>query len=50
MAKKCLKKTKHLKISAKMYKIWKYFEKEQVIVCNYHMQETARKGSDMQNI
>ena len=32
MAKK--KKAKHLKLCAKMYKIWKYYEKEQVIVCD----------------
>ena len=27
-----------------MYKIWKYFEKGQVIVCDYCMQKTARIG------
>ena len=30
-----------------MLKILKYFEKRQVIVCNYHMQETARIGPDI---
>ena len=29
-----------------MYKIWKYFEKGQVIVCNYQTQLTARKDPD----
>ena len=33
MAKKCWKRAKYLKICAKMYKIWKYFEKGQVIAC-----------------
>ena len=32
------KGAKYLKIWAKMYKIWKYFEKGQVIACNYRMQ------------
>ena len=39
---KMLKKTKKGKILkknwAKMYKIWKYSEKGQVIVCDYRMQ------------
>ena len=30
-----------------MYKIWKYFEKDQVIAYDYRTQETARKGPDM---
>ena len=29
---------KYLKIQAKMYKIWKYFEKGQVIGCDYRKQ------------
>ena len=29
-----------------MFKMLKYFEKEQVIACNYHTQWTARKGPD----
>ena len=33
-----------MKIGAKMYKIWKYFEKGQVIVYNNCMQYTARIG------
>ena len=36
--KKGEKKAKYLKIWAKMYKILKYFEKEQVIVWNYRLQ------------
>ena len=36
--KKFKKRVKYWKISAKMYKIWKYFEKGQVIVCNYYTQ------------
>ena len=28
----------YLKIWAKMYKIWKYFEKGQVVAWDYHMQ------------
>ena len=36
------KGTKYLKIWAKMYKIWKYFGKRQVIACDYRTQ-TARK-------
>ena len=35
------KRAKYLKIWAKMYKIWKYFENRQSHVCNYHMHETA---------
>ena len=38
------KRAKYLKIWAKMYKIWKYFEKGQLIVCNKRMQYTARIG------
>ena len=38
------KTTKHLKIWAKMCKIWKYSKKGQVIVCNYYSQSIARKG------
>ena len=34
MAKNCWKSKKYLKIWDKMYKIWKYFEKEQVIACD----------------
>ena len=34
--------TKYLKIWAKMYKIWKYFEKLQTHGCNSRMHETAR--------
>ena len=30
--KECWKRTKYLKIWAKIYKIWKYFEKGQVII------------------
>ena len=41
-----LKKGKKLKILAKMYTIWKYFGKDQVIACDYYIQWTARKGSD----
>ena len=33
IAKNCWKRSKYLKICAKMYKIWKYFEKGQVIAC-----------------
>ena len=40
--KKGQNKTKYLKIWAKMYKIWKYFEKGQPHVCDYRMHETAR--------
>ena len=29
-----------------MYKIWKYFEKGQVIAYDYHTQKTARIGPD----
>ena len=39
--KKCWKgatNSKYLKIWAKMYKIWKYFEKGQVTACDYHIQ------------
>ena len=36
--KKGKKKAKYLKIWEKIYKIWKYFEKGQVIVCDYWMQ------------
>ena len=36
------KRAKCLKIWAKMYKIWKYFEKGQSRVCAYRMYETAR--------
>ena len=35
---------KYLKIWAKMDKVWKYFEKGQVIVCNFHTEKAARKG------
>ena len=38
------KRAKYLEIWAKMYKIWKYFEKRQVIACNYCMQQTTRIG------
>ena len=38
------KRLKYLKIWAKMYKILKYFEKEQVIAWNSCMQETAMLG------
>ena len=27
-----------------MYKIWKYFEKGQMMACDYYTQQTARKG------
>ena len=37
-AKKILKRVKYLKIWAKMDKIWKYFEKGHVIVCDYRTQ------------
>ena len=36
--KKGKKRAKYLKIWAKMYKIWKYFEKGQVIACDYRTQ------------
>ena len=36
--KKKVKRAKYLKIWAKMHKIWKYFEKGQVIACDYCMQ------------
>ena len=32
------KRAKYLKIWANMYKIWKYFKKGRVIVCDYHTQ------------
>ena len=32
------KRAKYLNIWAKMYKIWKYFEKGHVIACNYRTQ------------
>ena len=35
---------KYLKIWAKIYKIWKHFEKGQVVECDCHMQETVRVG------
>ena len=35
-----------MKIWAKMYKICKYFEKGQVIACDYRTQWIARKGPD----
>ena len=38
MSKKCLKRAKYMKIWAKIYKIRKYFEKGQVVECNYQMQ------------
>ena len=37
-AKKGQRRAKYLKTWAKMYKIWKYFEKRQAIVCNYTTQ------------
>ena len=40
--KKMAKRAKYLKIWAKMYKIWKYFEKGQPHACDYRMHETAR--------
>ena len=40
--KKRAKRAKHLKIWAKIYKIWKYFEKRKPHVCDYRMHETAR--------
>ena len=36
--KKGQKRAKYLKNWAKMYKIWKYFEKGQMIACEYHTQ------------
>ena len=45
-AKKCQKWAKYLKIWAKMYKIRKYFEKGQVIMCDYCMQKNVRIGPD----
>ena len=36
------KRGQHLKISAKMYKVWKYFEKGQPHVCDYCTHETTR--------
>ena len=38
------KRAKYLKTSAKMYKIWKYLKKGQMIVCDFCTQQTARKG------
>ena len=40
--KKGQKRAKYLKIWAKMYKIWKYFEKGQPHACDYRMHEAAR--------
>ena len=40
--KKEQKRAKYLKIWAKKYKIWKYFEKGKPHACDYHMHETAR--------
>ena len=40
--KKRAKRAKHSKNWAKMYKIWKYFEKPKPHVCDYRMHETAR--------
>ena len=34
-------RAKYLKIWAKMYHIWKYFEKGQLHACDYRMHETA---------
>ena len=45
--KKGKKRPKYLKILAKMYKIWKYFERKQVAACVYCTQSTARKGPDL---
>ena len=39
--KKGQKRPKYLKIWAKMYKIWKYFEKGQFHECDYRMHETS---------
>ena len=36
------KREKYLKMSEKMYKIWKHFEREQLQVCVYCTHETAR--------
>ena len=41
---KKIKRAKYLKIWAKIYKIWKYIEKGQVIACDYRTQQPARKG------
>ena len=38
------KRAKYLKTWAKMYKIWKYLKKGQMIVCDFCTQQTARKG------
>ena len=35
-------RAKYLKISTKLYKIWKYFEKGQPHACDHLMHETAR--------
>ena len=39
-----------MKIWAKMYKIWKYFEKGQTTVCDYRTQKSARKGPGLVKI
>ena len=38
------KRVKYLKIWTKMYKIWKCFEKGQVIACDYCTLQNARKA------
>ena len=42
--KEMLKRAKYLKIWAKMYKIWKYFEKGQVTAWDNCMQQTDGRG------
>ena len=43
--KKGQKRANYFKIWAKMYKIWKYFEKGHPFACDYRMHETARTCS-----
>ena len=38
------KRAKYSHIWAKMYEIWKYFEKRQVIVCDYHTNKLLQKA------
>ena len=47
--KKEQKRAKYLKIWAKMYKIWIYFEKGQPHACDYRMHEAANICPDMKN-
>ena len=38
---------KYLETLTKLYKIWKYILKRQLIACDYCTQKTATKGPDM---